>query len=176
MEEQPEKRGTASWIWVLIVLAALILIFVIWWAVSAQGPERMTAAPGPEERQPAQPPIVQSPQEQPIIIEPQIPVNIYIEREQPSTNVIVVPKGQQPPQAMERLRQVDLPSMLRYQNKIWKPSNEAVTGGDVNLKDTGASIDGNIVYAEQNAQSPYYNLYLETEPGSGVYIKYIATQ
>ena len=42
----------------------------------------------------------------------------------------------------------------------------------MDLKDTGSSVDGNIVYAERDDQPPYDELYLETEPGSSIYIKY----
>ncbi|HUV04594.1 MAG TPA: hypothetical protein VMX94_05755 [Armatimonadota bacterium] len=181
MEERPTtehphvRRGPPPWVWVLIVLAALILVFVVWWTIAAQGP-RQTVVVVPEEERPAVPPVqrppAERPPEQPVVVEREPPVNIYIGREQPRPSVIVVPKGEQPPEAMERLRQVNLPGRFRYQGKTWEPADQAVSSEDADLKDTGASVDGNIVYAERDDQPPYDELYLETEPGSGIYIKY----
>jgi hypothetical protein len=170
MESPQERRGIAPWIWVLIVLGALILVFVIWWAVAAQAPK--TAVVPQEVKEQAKQP------EQPVVVERQQPVNIYIERQQPAQQgprVIVVPQNQQPPEAIERLRRVDLPSRFRYQGSVWEPSGQAVMGDTTRLRDTGASIDGNIVYVEEGTESPYYQLYLETEPGSGIYIGYLIT-
>ena len=168
--EVPRTQGIAPWVWILIVLAALILVFVIWWAVAAQSPERVASVP-PEREEVARPPAVQ-PAEQPVVLERERPVNIYIEREQPRPSVILVPRDEQPPQARERLRQVDLPDRFRYQNKIWEPSGDTVISDEANLMDTGASVDGNIVYAEQYTAPPYDDLYLETGPGTGIYIQY----
>lgn len=171
--EYPYRRGIAPWIWVLIVLAAIILVFVIWWAVAAQQPEQ-TIVTQPEET--AEPQLQQPTEtQQPVVVERERPVNIYIERERPQPRVIVVPRGETPPQARERLSQVNIPSAFRYQGKVWEPSDEAVSGDNVKLKDTGASIDDNIIYAEQGATSPYNELYLETEPGSGIYVSYTST-
>ena len=179
MEYRNDRPGIAPWVWVLIVLAAIILIFVIWWAVAAQGPEQVVVVPGGEEEQPVQPPpqqpSAQQPEEQPQVIERERPVNIYIEREGREPNVVVVPRDEQQPRAEERMRQVDLPGEFRYQGRTWEPSDQAVSGDEVSLRDTGASVDGNVVYARQDAERPYDELYLETEPGSGIYIKYEPT-
>jgi len=172
MEYPYARRGTPPWAWVLIVLVALILVFVIWWAIAAQGPEQ-TVVVLPKEERPAAPP--EQPPEQPVVVERERPVNIYIEREQPRPNVIIVPQGEQPPEARERLRQVDLPSRFRFQGKTWEPADQAVSIEDVDLKDTGTSVDGNIIYAERDDQPPYEDLYLETEPGSGICVKYTST-
>lgn len=169
MEYPYERRRMAPWVWVLIVLAALILVFVIWWAVAAQGPKETVVIQPEEVEQPPAPP---QPVEQPVVVEREQPVNIYIQPQQPRPNVVIVPRGQQPPAAKERLRQVDLPGQFRYQGNMWEPSDQAVLEDDVNLKDTGASVGGNIVYADRDAEAPYDRLYLETEPGSGVYLKY----
>jgi len=176
MEYPTQRRGIQPWVWVLIVLAAVLLVFVIWWAVAAQGP-RETVIIAPEEKEverpPAEAPAKETPAEQPVVVERERPVNIYIEREQPRPNVIIVPRDAQRPVARERLRQVDLPSRFRYQRSVWEPSDQAVGADSISLKDTGASVDGNIVYAEQDGEPPYSELYLETEPGSGVFIKYL---
>jgi len=177
MEHPHVRRGAPLWAWVLIVLAALILVFVIWWAIAAQGPEQTVVVLPKEERPtapPEQPPPAKPP-EQPVVVERERPVNIYIEREEPRPSVIVVPQGQQPPEARERLRQVDLPSRFRYQGKTWEPADQTVLREDVDLKDTGASVDGNIVYVQRDDEPPYDELYLETEPGSGIYLKYEPT-
>lgn len=174
MERQEQKPGVPPWVWVLIVLLALILVFVIWWAVAAQAPQPEVITPPDEE---TQEPLVQPP-EQPVAIERERPVNIYIERERPpqqGPRVVIVPREEQPPQARERFRRIDLPSRFRYQGEVWEPSDEALIGDQVNLRDTGASVDGNVIYADQFAERPYDELYLETEPGSDIYIKYEKT-
>ena len=175
MEQLPRRTGTAPWVWVLIVLAALILVFMIWWAVAAQAPETTVVVPEEQPQPPVVQPLLPPTQEQPVIIERERPVNIYIEREQPNPRVIVIPQSQQPPEAKERLSLVNLPSRFRYQGRAWEPSDEAVSGDTINLRDTGASINGNIVYAEQGTEPQYDALYLETKPGSGVYVKYTKT-
>ena len=168
------RRRIAPWVWILIVLLAVILIFVVWWAVAAQSPERTVVVPGQE--QPAMPPAQQPAQQPPAQpAQPQVierPVTIYVERgERPST-VYVVPRDEQPPQATERLRQIDIPGEFSYQERNWQPSNEAVMSDNLTRKDTGATVAGNKLYALADDQPPYDSLYLETEPGSGVYVKY----
>jgi hypothetical protein len=159
----------------LIVLAAILLIFIVWWIVAAQTKEETVVVPGPEQPvtpptpMPEPPPSAQAP----VIVERERPVNIYVERNRPEPRVIIVPEGRQPPEAMERLRKVDLPDRFRYQGKVWEPSDEAFARGVLDLRDTGASVNGNIIYTEQVAVSPYEELYIETSPGSGIYLKYI---
>lgn len=172
-----QRRGPAPWVWVLIVLAAILLIFIVWWIVAAQTKEETVVVPGPE--QPVTPPTPMPEQpppsaQAPVIVEREQPVNIYVERNRPEPRVIIVPEGRQPPEAMERLRKVDLPDRFRYQGKVWEPSDEAFARGVLDLRDTGASVDGNILYTEQDAVSPYDELYIETSPGSGIYLKYIS--
>lgn len=168
MEQPEERRRTSPWVWILIVLVAILLLLLIWWAVGAQSPREAVVAPPKEEVSPP----AQMPAEQPVVVERERPVNIYIEREEPRPTVIVVPRDERPLIARERLRQVNLPSLFRYQGRLWEPSNEAVTSDGVSLKDTGASVDGDVVYTTQAAEPPYDELYLETDPGSGIFIKY----
>jgi hypothetical protein len=157
-----DNRGVAPWIWVLIVLLAILLVFVIWWAVAAQS-QRTVTVPGPAQpttpaQQPAPPQVVER------------PVTIYVEGGQTPSTVYIVPKGQQPPpQATE---QVSLPGEFGYAGNNWEPSGQAVTSDSVKLMDTGLQVDGNTIYADEGAQPPYSTLYLQTQPGSGVYIKY----
>ena len=161
------SRRIPPWVWILVVLLAVILIFVVWWAVAAESPERTVVVPGPA--QPTAP--VQQPAQQPPA-QPQVverPVTIYVEPGQTPPTVYVVPKGQQPPQATQRL---SLPGEFSYQGKNWEPSTTAVTSDTVKLTDTGASVVGNTVYAAADDQPPYSALYLETAPGTGVYLKY----
>ncbi|HET6457046.1 MAG TPA: hypothetical protein VFI02_21820 [Armatimonadota bacterium] len=161
-----DNRGVAPWIWVLIVLLAILLVFVVWWAVAAQS-QRTVTVPGPA--QPTTPPAQQPAQTTP----PQVverPVTIYIERGQTPSTVYIVPKGQQPPpQATE---QVSLPGEFSYAGKNWEPAGQAVPSDSVKLVDTGLQVEGNTIYADEGAQPPYRALYLQTQPGSGVYIKY----
>ena len=44
------NRRVPPWVWILVVLLAMILIFVVWWAVAAQSPERTIVAPGQDQR------------------------------------------------------------------------------------------------------------------------------
>lgn len=176
--ETPVRRDRTPWIWLLVVLLAIALVLVIWWAVAARGRERpMVTAPEEKERVEAEQPAVQPPPEQPlaeqpVVVEREQPVNIYVQPERPSMRVIIVPQGERPPQAKPRLRKVDLPGRLRYQGEAWEPSDEAFVQEAIDLKDTGASVDGNIVYVEEDAEPPYDALYLETQPGSGIYVQY----
>jgi hypothetical protein len=47
-----------------------------------------------------------------------------------------------------------------------------VAGDNTNLKDSGDSAGGRTIYVEQNAQKPYDHIYLETESGSGIFLRY----
>lgn len=172
MEYIHDRRRTPPWVWVLVTLGAVILVFVIWWAVAASGP-RETVVVTPEERQPSVEPTPQQPppSEQPVVVEPSQPVNIFIERNRP-TAVIIVPRGQEPPEARENLEEVALPGEFRYRNRIWQATTEVVMGDQANLRDIGATVDGNPIYADQDARPPYDVLHLETEKGSGIFIKY----
>lgn len=167
-----DRHYVAPWVWILIVLLAIILIFVIWWAVAAQSPQRTVVVPGQE--QPVTPPVQQPAQQPPAqptqAAPPQVverPVTIYVERGQAPSTVYIVPKGEQPPQATQRL---SLPGEFIYEGRNWKPSDTALTSDT--FADTGASVAGNTVYAGPDDQPPYSALYLETQPGSGVYVEY----
>ena len=166
-----DRPGMAPWVWILIVLLAIIVVFVVWWTVAAQSPQRTVVVPGQEQptapiQQPAQQPAPQ-PAAQPQVVER--PVTIYVERGQAPSTVYVVPKDQQPPQATERL---SLPGEFSYQGKNWEPSGKAVTSDTVKLTDAGADVAGHTIYVQTGAQPPYDTVYLETQPGSGIYITY----
>lgn len=170
MEYHPrDRRGVAPWVWVLVVLAAIILIFVVWWAVAAQPTEETVIVP-PAERE--REPVGEPAQQQPVVVERERPVNIYIERDQPRPNVIIVPRDEQPAMAQDQIRQVDLPSLFRYMDRTWEPTEQTVSREDEQLVRTGASIDGNAVYAREDATQPYDELFVEAEPGSGIYVRY----
>lgn len=174
--QMPERPGVAPGVWVLILLAAVVLIFAIWWAVAAQNRERpMVTPPEAEEQAQVEAPPAQPPAEQPVVVKRERPVNIYVQPEEPRIRVIIVPQGERPPEAKERLRKVDLPGRFRHQGRMWEPTDEAFVEDSVDLKDSGASVDGNIMYVQQDAEPPYDVLYLESEPGSGIYIRYRPT-
>ncbi|MHB1001040.1 MAG: hypothetical protein ACYC27_17495, partial [Armatimonadota bacterium] len=163
MEHPHDRRGFAPWLWILIVLGALILVLVIWWAVAAQSPEETVVVPDNGQTTIAPPPqqTPTTPQQptQPVTVTRERPVNIYIEQREAQPRVIVVPKDEQPPEAKDRLRQLDLPGSFRYQDKVWEPSDQAVTGDTAELRDTGANIDGNVIYAQRSDTEPYDDLY-----------------
>lgn len=163
-------RGVPGWVWVLVVLAAIILVFMVWFVVSAS--TRRPTVVVPPEQQPAVQP---SQQQQPVIVKRERPVTIYVQRNQPQPKVYVIPEGKQPPEAKANVEPVNLPSQFRYQSTLWQPSGQAFTSDHVMLKDTGLNVGGNIVYARQDAQAPYNAFYLETQPGSGVFIEYTPT-
>lgn len=181
MESPYYRRGLAPWVWVLIVLGALLLVFIVWWAVAAQNQEQTVVVPNqpPTVAPPTvtTPPTNTQPQTttpaKPTVVERSQPVNIYVERNQTAPKVIVVPTDKQPPEATNRLTKIDLPGKFKYQDQTWEPSDQAISGSDVNLKDSGASINGNVIYVMKDAQEPYNEVYLETNPGSGIYVKYI---
>lgn len=172
MEYIHDRRHIPPWVWVLVALGAVILVFLVWFAVAASGP-RETVVVTPEEKQPSvertppQPP----PSEQPVVVEPPQPVTIFIERNRPTT-VIIVPRGQEPPEARENLQEVTLPGEFRYRNRIWRATTEVVMGNEANLRNIGATVDSNPIYADYDAVPPYDVLYLETEKGSGIFITY----
>lgn len=186
------ERRIAPWIWVLIVLLALILIFVVWWVVAASNTGGVVVVPGPSQptaqpTQPAQPSQPSQPSgggtqqptsggtqqpAQPVVVQPQPPINIYIENKQPAPKVTVAPKGQQPPSTAQNAQQVDLPGAFKYQGKTWNASSTAVMSSSTKLKDIGVTVDGKPLYADQDAKPPYDQLYIETSPGSGIFLLY----
>jgi len=177
------RPGFAPWVWVLIVLAAIVLIFVIWWAVGAQSPNQTVIVPGeqqqpttvpPSSTQPAQPTQpVQTPQSsQPVVVQPQRPVNIYVGKEQPNPNVVIVPRGEKIPQATDNMKQVNLPSSFKYTGTTWTAATDAVSGDYTTMTDIGAQVQGHEIYAPAGDTKPYTELYIETSPGSNVYLKY----
>ena len=176
MEHEHERR-VAPWVWVLIVLLALILVFVVWWVVAAQNPGTVVIVPGPSQPtispqpQPSQPTDETQPT-QPVVVQPQPPVNIYINTDQPSPQVFVVPRGQQRPNGAQNAQQVTLPGAFNYQERTWSASDQAVTSDTMKLKEIGVSVNGKPLYAAQDAKPPYDALYLETSSGSGVFLKY----
>lgn len=186
MEYPNDRRGPAPWIWILVVLGALVLVLVVWWAVAAQNEPDTIVVPGgsqtttpPTYQQPTQQPLEQAPPQsqqpqssQPVVVQRERPVNIYIERDTQSPRVVTVPRGQEPPQAEQRVRQLNVPDQFRLEGKLWQPSGEAVTSDTTKLKDSGMSVGGNVIYAQQGATQPFGELYLETEPGSGVFVVY----
>ncbi|HAH88310.1 MAG: hypothetical protein WCT06_06320 [Armatimonadota bacterium] len=167
------RRGTAPWVWVLIVLAAILLVFVIWFAIAAQSPRETVVVPGGSQE--TTPPTTTGPapsQPAPAEQQPGTNVNIYVSKDHKQPNVIVVPKGGQTPQSTNNMQQVNLPGELQYDNAQWKVTRQVVAGDNTNLKDSGDSAGGRTIYVEQNAQKPYDHIYLETESGSGIFLRY----
>jgi outer membrane biosynthesis protein TonB len=127
--------------------------------------------PAAKPQQPAQPSQASQPK-QPVVVQPQPPINIYVNNKQPAPQVYIVPKGQQPPSGAQNAQQVTLPGAFNYQGRTWSPSNQAVTSASTKLKEIGVSVNSKPIYAAQDAKPPYDALYLETSPGSGVFLKY----
>ena len=155
-----------------VAVIVIVLVFVVWWTVAAQNRDRVTTAPGPA--QPTTPPIEQASlvREQPVVVQPTEPVEIYVEGGTTPPVVHVVLKGRKPPAPMDRLSRVNLPTAFKYRDKTWVPSGEAVTASDAKLMDIGVTVDGNLVYADQDARPPYTSFHLESSPGSGVFVRY----
>lgn len=165
-ERQLNSRSRAP-----VALIAGILVLAIWWAVGAQNQDR-SAAPGPAQQAIARVEKASLVREQPVVVRPTKPVDIYLESGATPPVVHVVPKGRKLPVPIERLSRVSLPSGFKYQDETWVPSGEAVTASDAKLLDIGAMVDGSIVYADQDTHPPYKSFYLESSPGSGVFIEY----
>ena len=174
MEYRDERRGVAPWVWVLIVLVALILVFVVWWAVAAQDERETVLVPVEEDSAERQPPADRAPgsETQPVVVERERPVNVYIDREQPRPTVVVVPRDEQPPEAGRNVTQIDVPSRFRYQGETWEPSGTTVTPDAADLTETGVSVGGRNLHAPRGAEAPYDELYLRSEKQGGVYIQY----
>ena len=158
--------------WAPVAVIAIVLVFVVWWTVAAQSRDRVTTAPGPAQH--TTPPIEQASlvREQPVVVQPTEPVDVYVERGTTPPVVHVVLKGRKPPVPIDRLSRVNLPTAFKYRDKTWVPSGEAVTASDAKLMDIGVAVDGNLVYADQDARPPHKSFYLETSPGSAVFIVY----
>jgi hypothetical protein len=172
MEHTRKRQNTQTWIWALITVETIILAFVVWWAVATSQPEKIVIAGPPQEGSTSAIQHQQELSEQPSIVEPKEPVSIFIQREHP-TKVIIVRSGQEPPQAKESLRKISLPVEFKYQNKLWRITTEAGRNKEKALKDIGAIVESNRIYAEQNDQLPYDSLYLETEKNSEIFVKYV---
>lgn len=180
MEDQNSGRhGFAPWVWILIVLAAIILIFVIWWAVAAQSPNQTVVVPGEQQQPSTTPPTIIPPSQpsqpsngKPVVVQPQQPVNIYIGKEQPKPNVVIVPRGKEIPQATDNMKQVNLPGSFKYTGSTWNASTEAVSGDSTTMTDVGVQVQGHEIYVPAGDTKPYTELYIETSSGSNIYLKY----
>ena len=173
--EVTSERQIKTRLWAPVAVIVIVLVFVVWWTVAAQSRDRVTTAPEPAH--PTTPPIKQASllREQPVVVQPTEPVDVYVERGTTPPVVHVVLKGRKPPAPMDRLSRVNLPAAFKYRDKPWVPSGEAVTASDAKLMDIGVTVDRNLVYADQDARPPHKSFYLETAPGSGVFIKYRST-
>lgn len=170
--EVTSGREIKTRLWAPVAVIVMLLVFVVWWTVAAQSRGRLITSAAPVE--PTTPPIEQASlvREQPVVVQPTEPVDVYVERGTTPPVVHVVLKGRKPPAPMNRLSRVNLPTAFKYRDKTWVPSGEAVTASDAKLMDIGVTVDGNLVYADQDARPPYKSFYLETAPGSGVFVKY----
>lgn len=171
------------WPWVAIIVGILIFLTAAWWIAGASSRDRETVLLPPDEperTEPAQPstqPTQPDQTTEPTVTERQPPVNIYVQRtpEQPNRRpvIVVVPEGQQPPRSDGmRLSEVDVPAEFRYQGSVWQASDQATSPDPDDLVDTGANIEGKDIYAERNDRPPYDTVYVETEPDSGVFVRY----
>ena len=170
--EVTSERQIKTRLWAPVAVIVIVLVFVVWWTVAAQNRDRVVGAPGPA--QPTTPPIEQASlvREQPVVVQPTEPVDVYVERGTTPPVVHVVLKGRKAPAPMDRLSRVKLPTAFKYRDKTWVPSGEAVTASDAKLMDIGVTVDGNLVYADQDARPPHKSFCLETSPGSGVFVVY----
>jgi|GEM_PF-2854128 len=191
MEYRDERRN--PWPWVAIIAGLLIFLAASWWIASAstrgddivlldeeeeQPASRQPTQPGqPSTQQPSQQPGSRPATEEPTVTEQQPPVNIYVERtpERPEQRpvVVVVPRGDQP-RATDggQLSQVDVPAQFRYRGSSSEADDQAVSPRSEDLTDTGASVDGHAIYVQRDDDPPYDAVYVETEPGSEVYVRY----
>ena len=152
--EVTSGRQSKTRLWAPVAVIAGILVLAIWWAVAAQSRDRLITSAGHVE--PTTPPIEQASlvREQPVVVQPTKPVEIYVERGTTPPVVYVVLKGRKPPAPMDRLSRVNLPAAFKYRDKTWVPCGEAVTASDAKLMDIGVTVDGNLVYADQDARPP----------------------
>lgn len=181
-EHRDETRN--PWPWVGIVIGMLIFLGASWWIATAgtRGNytpiQPTTTQPMQPAEQPSQQPAKQPAAEKPTVTEQQPRVSIYVERtpQQPDQSpvVVIVPEGQQPPKGSDgtEVKPVDLPARFKYQGSTWDATDQAVSPDPSTLTDTGASVNGNEIYVDQTDKPPYDAVYVETEPGSGVYVKY----
>ena len=166
------ERQIKTRLWAPVAVIVIVLVSAVWWAVAAQSRDHVTTAPGTA--QPMTPPIERAllVREQPVVVQTTKPAEIYLERGTTPPVVHVVLKGRKTHGQVERLSRVNLPAAFKYRDKTWVPSGRAVTASDAKLMDIGVTVDGNLVYADQDARPPYKSFYLETSPGSGVFVRY----
>ncbi|MHB0913059.1 MAG: hypothetical protein ACYC2Y_06400 [Armatimonadota bacterium] len=157
------------------MIVAVILLLAVWLFARP----RETVVAGPQTGQPVQPPMQAQPPQQtqpPQVVERPQPVNIYIERSRPEQpRVIIIPRNEQPPSNQGRVQRVDLPGRFRFEGRMWQPTDRDVLTARADLQETGYEVSGRQIYVRSGAESPYDELYVETEPGSGVYVKYEPT-
>jgi len=186
MQEHRHREDRSNpWPWVAIIAGLLVFLGASWW-VGMAATRNNQRAPAVQTQQPVQPQQPAQPSTgqtqtgqaaQPTATQQQPPVNVYVQTPQSPGErpvVVIVPEGKQPPQANgSQLSEVNIPARFKYLGSIWQASDQAVSPDQSTLKDTGANIGGNEIYVDHNDKPPYDAVYVETEPGSGVYVKYM---
>jgi hypothetical protein len=83
----------------------------------------------------------------------------------------------EPPKTVSPAHEVRLaaakpPAAFDCQGTRWMPTGETTTPRDTALRDIGLTVERSIVYARLDAEPPYTALYVETHPGSEVFVRY----
>ena len=142
------------WIWVLLAVALLLVLIVAISAAASRG-QRQAFVPGPE---------VTTGNPQDFMEQPPTPAvpPTTTEPETVTPTTPGTPGTGQIPQG--------LPEAFTFQGRTWQFAEGPV---QVEVVTTGEYADDHIIYQRQNRQPPFQELFLETEPNSGIFYKYI---
>ena len=166
---------TPVWIWVLIVLSIILLLLLIITTLQFQkSRQAVVAEPQVNTGDPAN--YVEGRR---ITAVPNVPVTPA--EPTPSQEVTPAPTTVSPPppppppppsNSQGGAVQVSAvpPDTISFGGQNWRLAGGPMSAAVVT---TGEHVDGQIVYAGQNAKPPYKVLYIETSPNSGKFYKYV---
>lgn len=150
MRARHELVVQLRWLWVMLgVAAVLVIVLVVSGAMSGPPEEVMVVGPTVKTGNPAD--YLEPPPSPPV-------------KPTPTT----LPPS--PPAETSDQAQPGTPRAFTYAGQMWVLSDGPVR---VNVESIGKLPDGHVVYAEVEDTPPYDALYLETAPNSGLYQKYV---
>lgn len=151
MRARHELVVQLRWLWVMLGVAAmLVIILVVSGAMSGPPEEVMVVGPAVKTGNPAD------------YLEPPPPPPV---KPTPTTPTPPSPPGETSDQAQQ-----GTPKAFTYAGQMWVLSDGPVR---VNVESIGKLPDGRVVYVEVEDTQPYDSLYLESAPNSGLYHKYV---
>lgn len=171
MSDYDTERTIPMWLPVTALIVAIAIIIVAWWVKAAdlrRSSTMVTQAPQTVTQKPSPPPQEIQPGEN------AASADVYLDTSQSKPKIVLLPKGQQTGQTSS-LKKLSIPSQFQLNGKTWQPSGETLSGDNLHMKEAGPEIGGSAVCIPSDAQTPYTDLYLETDSGSGVFADYRPT-